>query len=207
MEKLCQRVCGEDMAELDRIILPGVPGSNNNVRGPTGERGKRGLQGKKGVEGEKGPVGPPGFKGPQGQQFGVVVRALDSRPGDRGLNPSCEVQAGRAASGRHPYRRGGGGSHWDPGRVQGGRGGSCAAKYKQAVLPVAGTLIGGVGGGPIGILAGFKVAGVAAAVSEGLLSCTGGNLLQKNRKTRIDQDLKELSTSRPDLSDQKQQQI
>ncbi|RXM33441.1 hypothetical protein EOD39_5440 [Acipenser ruthenus] len=75
-------------------------------------------------------------------------------------NTSCEVQTGRAASGRHPYRR--------------------------------------VVGGPIGLLAGFKVAGVAAAVSEGLLSCTGGNLNQKNRKTRIDQDLKELSSDQSD---------
>ncbi|KAK1173506.1 syntaxin-17 [Acipenser oxyrinchus oxyrinchus] len=77
-----------------------------------------------------------------------------------------------------------------------------AAKYKLAVLPVAGALIGGVVGGPIGLLAGFKVAGVAAAVSGGLLGYAGGNLLQKNRKTRIDQDLKQLSISCPALNDQ-----
>ncbi|MBN3286897.1 STX17 protein, partial [Polyodon spathula] len=76
-----------------------------------------------------------------------------------------------------------------------------AAKYKLAVLPVAGALIGGVVGGPIGLLAGFKVAGLAAAVSGGLLGYAGGNLLQKNRKTRIDQDLKQLSTSCPDFND------
>ncbi|MGH0120487.1 UNVERIFIED_CONTAM: hypothetical protein FKN15_066811 [Acipenser sinensis] len=77
-----------------------------------------------------------------------------------------------------------------------------AAKYKLAVLPVAGALIGGVVGGPIGLLAGFKVAGLAAAVSGGLLGYAGGNLIQKNRKTRIDQDLKQLSISCPALNDQ-----
>ncbi|XDB53228.1 hypothetical protein AB1E18_006751 [Capra hircus] len=47
-----------------------------------------------------------------------------------------------------------------------------AAKYKLAALPVAGALIGGVVGGPIGLLAGFKVAGIAAALGGGVLGFT-----------------------------------
>ncbi|XP_028673235.1 syntaxin-17 [Erpetoichthys calabaricus] len=74
-----------------------------------------------------------------------------------------------------------------------------AAKYKLAVLPVAGALIGGVVGGPIGLLAGFKVAGVAAAVSGGILGFAGGNFIQKRRKQQIEVNLKQLSSSCPDL--------
>lgn len=74
-----------------------------------------------------------------------------------------------------------------------------ASKYKLAVLPVAGALIGGVVGGPIGLLAGFKVAGVAAAVGGGVLGFTGGKLIQKKKREKIDQDLKQLSSSCPDL--------
>ncbi|XP_043945318.1 syntaxin-17 isoform X2 [Protopterus annectens] len=74
-----------------------------------------------------------------------------------------------------------------------------ASKYKLAVLPVAGALIGGVVGGPIGLLAGFKVAGVAAAVGGGVLGYTGGKLIQKKKRETIDQDLKQLSSSCPDL--------
>ncbi|KAG2465279.1 syntaxin-17 [Polypterus senegalus] len=74
-----------------------------------------------------------------------------------------------------------------------------AAKYKLAVLPVAGALIGGVVGGPIGLLAGFKAAGVAAAVSGGILGFAGGNFIQKKRKQQIEVNLKQLSSSCPDL--------
>ncbi|KAM5157797.1 syntaxin-17 isoform 1-T3 [Mantella aurantiaca] len=57
-----------------------------------------------------------------------------------------------------------------------------ALKYKLAVLPAAGALIGGIVGGPIGLLAGFKVAGVAAAVGGGLLGFTGGKMLQRKKE-------------------------
>uniref|UniRef100_UPI00398E5DEB syntaxin-17 n=1 Tax=Pristiophorus japonicus TaxID=55135 RepID=UPI00398E5DEB len=73
-----------------------------------------------------------------------------------------------------------------------------AAKYKLAMLPVAGALIGGVMGGPIGLLAGFKVAGVAAAVSGGILGFTGGRMLLKKQQQKIDQELA-LSSSCPEL--------
>ena len=47
---------------------------------------------------------------------------------------------------------------------------------------MAGALIGGVVGGPIGLLAGFKVAGIAAALGGGVLRFTGGKVIQKKKK-------------------------
>ncbi|XP_007895625.2 syntaxin-17 [Callorhinchus milii] len=73
-----------------------------------------------------------------------------------------------------------------------------AAKYKLAMLPVAGALIGGLVGGPVGLLAGFKIMGVAAAVSGGVLGFTGGKMLQKKRQQKIDKEV-QLSSSCPDL--------
>nr|XP_033785544.1 syntaxin-17 [Geotrypetes seraphini]XP_033785545.1 syntaxin-17 [Geotrypetes seraphini]XP_033785546.1 syntaxin-17 [Geotrypetes seraphini] len=73
-----------------------------------------------------------------------------------------------------------------------------AVKYKLAVLPVAGALIGGVVGGPIGLLAGFKVAGIAAALGGGVLGFTGGKLIQKKKEKMI----KEHSSSCPELHSQ-----
>ncbi|XP_062987279.1 syntaxin-17 isoform X1 [Elgaria multicarinata webbii] len=72
---------------------------------------------------------------------------------------------------------------------------SKAAKYKLAALPVAGALIGGIVGGPIGLLAGFKVAGIAAALGGGVLGFTGGKLIQRKKQKMIEG----LSSSCPDL--------
>ncbi|NXW56899.1 STX17 protein, partial [Eurystomus gularis] len=71
-----------------------------------------------------------------------------------------------------------------------------AAKYKLAALPVAGAVIGGVVGGPLGLLAGFKVAGIAAALGGGILGFTGGKLIQRRKQKRIEQ----VSCSCPELS-------
>ncbi|XP_064195817.1 syntaxin-17 [Anguilla rostrata] len=73
-----------------------------------------------------------------------------------------------------------------------------AAKYKMAVLPMAGAVLGGVVGGPLGLLAGFKVAGVVAAVSGGLLGYVGGNAIQKTRRAKVDLQLQQLSSSQPE---------
>ncbi|XP_007525592.1 syntaxin-17 [Erinaceus europaeus] len=73
-----------------------------------------------------------------------------------------------------------------------------AAKYKLAALPVAGALIGGVVGGPIGLLAGFKVAGIAAALGGGVLGFTGGKLIQRRKQKMME----ELASSCPDLPSQ-----
>ncbi|XP_038408865.1 syntaxin-17 isoform X1 [Canis lupus familiaris] len=73
-----------------------------------------------------------------------------------------------------------------------------AAKYKLATLPVAGALIGGVVGGPIGLLAGFKVAGIAAALGGGVLGFTGGKLIQRKKQKMMEK----LTSSCPDLPSQ-----
>ncbi|XP_039112505.1 syntaxin-17 [Hyaena hyaena] len=73
-----------------------------------------------------------------------------------------------------------------------------AAKYKLAALPVAGALIGGVVGGPIGLLAGFKMAGIAAALGGGVLGFTGGKLIQRKKQKMMEK----LTSSCPDLPSQ-----
>lgn len=72
-----------------------------------------------------------------------------------------------------------------------------AAGYKLAVLPVAGALLGGALGGPLGLLAGFKAAGVAAALGGGALGFAGGNLVQKQRKARVELAMKQLTAPPP----------
>ncbi|XP_030640658.1 syntaxin-17 [Chanos chanos] len=67
-----------------------------------------------------------------------------------------------------------------------------AAHSRLAVLPVAGAVVGGVLGGPLGLLAGFKVAGVAAAVGGGLLGFAGGNLIQKKKREKVELQLQKL---------------
>uniref|UniRef100_A0A8C1XPE2 Syntaxin 17 n=1 Tax=Cyprinus carpio TaxID=7962 RepID=A0A8C1XPE2_CYPCA len=76
-----------------------------------------------------------------------------------------------------------------------------AARSKLAVLPVAGAVVGGVLGGPLGLLAGFKVAGVAAAVGGGLLGFAGGNLIQRKKKERIDLQLQHLKSNNNSKND------
>lgn len=61
-------------------------------------------------------------------------------------------------------------------------------------MPVAGAVIGTVLAGPLGLLAGFKVAGVAAAVGGGLLGFAGGNLVQRKKKERVESQLQRLDT-------------
>nr|XP_023668307.1 syntaxin-17 [Paramormyrops kingsleyae] len=68
-----------------------------------------------------------------------------------------------------------------------------AAKYKMAVLPLAGALLGGVVGGPLGLLAGFKAVGVAAAVGGGLLGFAGGSLAQRTQRAKVDLELQKVS--------------
>ncbi|XP_007659866.1 syntaxin-17 isoform X2 [Ornithorhynchus anatinus] len=76
---------------------------------------------------------------------------------------------------------------------------SKAARYKLAALPVAGAVLGGMVGGPIGLLAGFKVAGIAAALGGGVLGFTGGKLIQRKKQKMME----ELSSSCPDLPSQR----
>uniref|UniRef100_A0A8D0H5W2 Syntaxin-17 n=1 Tax=Sphenodon punctatus TaxID=8508 RepID=A0A8D0H5W2_SPHPU len=77
-----------------------------------------------------------------------------------------------------------------------------AAKYKLATLPVAGALIGGMVGGPIGLLAGFKVAGIAAALGGGVLGFTGGKLIQR-KKQKVTEELSSRCLDPPSERDKK----
>ncbi|XP_036413938.1 syntaxin-17 [Colossoma macropomum] len=71
-----------------------------------------------------------------------------------------------------------------------------AARSSLAVLPVAGAVVGTVLAGPLGLLAGFKVAGVAAAVGGGLLGFAGGNLIQRKKKERVELHLQQLNNTK-----------
>lgn len=55
-----------------------------------------------------------------------------------------------------------------------------ASKYKVAAYPIAGAMLGTCIGGPIGLLAGMKIGGLAA-LSCGILGFTGGSLLKKKQ--------------------------
>jgi len=58
------------------------------------------------------------------------------------------------------------------------------------VLPVAGALLGCALGGPLGLLAGFKAAGVAAAVGGSALGFAGGKVVQSQRQAKVDLQMK-----------------
>ncbi|KAK2815116.1 hypothetical protein Q7C36_023382 [Tachysurus vachellii] len=70
-----------------------------------------------------------------------------------------------------------------------------AARSSLAMLPVAGAVVGTVLAGPLGLLAGFKVAGVAAAVGGGLIGFAGGNFIQRKKKERVELQLQRLDTN------------
>lgn len=73
-----------------------------------------------------------------------------------------------------------------------------AATTGLAVLPVAGALVGGVLAGPIGLLAGFKLVGVASAIGGGILGFAGGNMIQKRKRERVDVQLQQLNSTNTD---------
>jgi len=70
-----------------------------------------------------------------------------------------------------------------------------ANKYKAGALPVAGALIGGLVGGPIGLLAGFKIAGVATAVGGSLIGYKGLSYVKNKMDDKVDIELEKLSSS------------
>jgi len=56
-----------------------------------------------------------------------------------------------------------------------------AAQYRATVYPIAGAVIGGCLGGPIGLIAGMKLGGLAA-VSCGFIGFAGGQLLKRKQQ-------------------------
>ncbi|XP_076304197.1 syntaxin 17 [Tachypleus tridentatus] len=82
-----------------------------------------------------------------------------------------------------------------------------ATTLRASMFPVTGALVGGILGGPLGLMAGFKLAGVAAAVGGGVLGFTSGKFIQRRSEKTRDLELKELSqrgmkgsVSLPDLN-------
>lgn len=61
-----------------------------------------------------------------------------------------------------------------------------ALSYKKAMYPMCGAIIGTCIGGPVGMLAGLKVGGIAA-VGCGILGFTGGAAI-KNKEENITTD-------------------
>lgn len=61
------------------------------------------------------------------------------------------------------------------------------------MLPVAGAVVGGLLGGPIGLIAGFKMAGVAAAIGGGVVGYQGGKMIKRRRDESVDAALSNLS--------------
>ena len=60
-----------------------------------------------------------------------------------------------------------------------------AARYKTAVYPLTGALIGTCIGGPVGLLAGLKIGGLAA-LGGSLLGYTGGKALKAIQEKNVD---------------------
>ncbi len=61
------------------------------------------------------------------------------------------------------------------------------------MIPITGAVVGGLIAGPIGLLAGFKLAGVAAAVGGSVAGYQGGKMIKKKRDNKIDAELETLS--------------
>ncbi|XP_061165186.1 syntaxin-17-like isoform X2 [Saccostrea echinata] len=79
-----------------------------------------------------------------------------------------------------------------------------ASKYKAAIFPVAGALLGTVVAGPVGLIAGAKIGGVVGVGIGGTAGFFGGRLL-KNRQNQVTEvELKNMSvkksSSLPDIA-------
>lgn len=59
--------------------------------------------------------------------------------------------------------------------------------------------MGGIIGGPIGLMAGFKLAGVAAAVGGGIAGYQGGRYIKNKHNARVDMELSNLSKKDDDV--------
>ncbi|CAI9739633.1 syntaxin-17-like isoform X1 [Octopus vulgaris] len=81
---------------------------------------------------------------------------------------------------------------------------SKSAKIKTAMIPLAGAIVGGIVGGPIGFVACAKLGGVAAAMGGGLIGFVGGKILKRRRQSVAEMEMNNLSkkgsVSLPDLS-------
>ena len=67
------------------------------------------------------------------------------------------------------------------------------------MIPIAGAIVGGLVAGPIGLLAGFKLAGLAAAVGGTVVGYQGGKMFKKKRDRNIDGELEHLSSKNVEM--------
>lgn len=70
-----------------------------------------------------------------------------------------------------------------------------AARLKTALYPVAGAFIGTCIGGPIGLLAGLKIGGLAA-IGGSLLGFAGGSGLKKMQETATTESVQDMTKSK-----------
>lgn len=85
-----------------------------------------------------------------------------------------------------------------------------ASKFKAAMFPVAGAILGGIVAGPVGLVAGAKIGGVAGAVGGGAAGFFGGRILKKRQEKVVAMEMDNMrqrrhsspqrSTSDPEIS-------
>ncbi|XP_062584894.1 syntaxin-17-like [Saccostrea cucullata] len=79
-----------------------------------------------------------------------------------------------------------------------------ASKYKAAIFPVAGALLGTVVAGPVGLIAGAKIGGVMGVGIGGTAGFLGGRFLKKRQNQVTEVELKNMSvkksSSLPDIA-------
>lgn len=70
-----------------------------------------------------------------------------------------------------------------------------AAKYKVAVLPIAGAVLGTVVAGPFGLIAGAKIGGLIGVAGGGAVGYLGGRIFKKRHEKATEMELAKLSRS------------
>ena len=68
-----------------------------------------------------------------------------------------------------------------------------ASKLKAATYPLIGAAVGGICGGPVGLVVGLKT-GAALAVGGGLVGFFGGKYFKRKREETTDMQLENLSS-------------
>ncbi|KAL3854422.1 hypothetical protein ACJMK2_013692 [Sinanodonta woodiana] len=71
-----------------------------------------------------------------------------------------------------------------------------AAKFKAAVIPIAGAAIGTVVAGPVGLLVGAKIGAVLGAVGGGTMGFLSGKFIKKRQDNITEVELKNLTQKR-----------
>ncbi|CAC5416269.1 STX17 [Mytilus coruscus] len=81
-----------------------------------------------------------------------------------------------------------------------------ASKYKAAIFPIAGAVIGTIMAGPVGLVAGAKIGGVAGAVGGGIAGFAGGKIVKSRQDNITNIEMSNLSEKSKDCCEDKQSQ-